>query len=141
MAACEHCGSTDVIDSAPGCPRCGAPNCCQPCCRVSTIEKLEAENARLQSDNEALRLNCPNPWCPECKAECTVTDEDHCWVVCGPDVVWPESKHIEENARLREALKEALAALEEQHRDGTIMPSGITALRRAQVLLGSGSGG
>lgn len=40
---CEHCGSNRIYHGPPDCPMCGAPNCCQTCCK---IDSLLAENAK-----------------------------------------------------------------------------------------------
>lgn len=45
--ACEHCGSKRIVNSRPGCLHCGAPNCCQTCCEVATLESDLAQ-ARAQ---------------------------------------------------------------------------------------------
>lgn len=38
MNHCEHCGSYRIIND--GCPRCGAPVCCQTCCQNDIIDDL-----------------------------------------------------------------------------------------------------
>lgn len=44
---CEACGAS--VSSYPnGCPGCGAPQCCQPCCDK---ENLEARIRKMESDN------------------------------------------------------------------------------------------
>ena len=35
---CEHCGGTRFWNGPPECPRCGAPQCCQTCCRITALE-------------------------------------------------------------------------------------------------------
>lgn len=46
---CEHCGSDHIYHGPPDCPSCGAPNCCQPCCRITTLEKeRDALQSKLQ---------------------------------------------------------------------------------------------
>ena len=35
---CEHCGSDKMYSGPPDCPDCGAPNCCQTCCKITTLE-------------------------------------------------------------------------------------------------------
>lgn len=37
--SCEHCGSTLIYYGPPNCPSCGAPNCCQTCCKLTSLEQ------------------------------------------------------------------------------------------------------
>ena len=34
---CEHCGSDRIYSGPPDCPGCGAPVCCQVCCKENTL--------------------------------------------------------------------------------------------------------
>lgn len=43
---CEHCGSDRIYHGPPDCPMCGAPNCCQTCCKITTLENTLAERDR-----------------------------------------------------------------------------------------------
>lgn len=48
---CEHCGSDRIYHGPPVCPGCGAPNCCQTCCKVATLEKeLATAKAELETE-------------------------------------------------------------------------------------------
>jgi hypothetical protein len=42
---CEHCGSDKIYHGPPDCPSCGAPNCCQICCKINTLE-MQLEKAK-----------------------------------------------------------------------------------------------
>jgi chromosome segregation ATPase len=45
---CEHCGSNRMYFGPPNCPYCGAPNCCQTCCKITRLEsQLTAAQAGL----------------------------------------------------------------------------------------------
>jgi len=48
---CEHCGSDHMI--LMGCPRCGAPQCCDQCCQITTltdrVERLQSDLTRQES--------------------------------------------------------------------------------------------
>lgn len=60
---------------------------------------------------DALKENCPYPWCPECKIECRAVDEDGCCSSCGVDTVWTEASDVplrKENARLRNIVERAI---------------------------------
>lgn len=35
---CEHCGSDKIYVGPPNCPGCGAPVCCQICCKINNLE-------------------------------------------------------------------------------------------------------
>lgn len=50
---CEHCGSDRIYHGPPDCPDCGAPNCCQICCQLTTSEN---ERYRLGVENAELKL-------------------------------------------------------------------------------------
>jgi hypothetical protein len=45
---CEHCGSTRI--NLSGCVRCGAPQCCDQCCQITS---LELERDRFQKELES----------------------------------------------------------------------------------------
>jgi hypothetical protein len=36
---CEHCGGTNIYSGPPDCPRCGAPVCCEDCCKKDFEER------------------------------------------------------------------------------------------------------
>ena len=59
---CEHCGSDKIYSGPPDCPDCGAPNCCQTCCKIATQEMRieELEKDRRISDG------LPHPWYGPC---------------------------------------------------------------------------
>jgi hypothetical protein len=45
---CEHCGSDRLVDK---CGRCGAPQCCDVCCQISTLQlQLQLERAKKNED-------------------------------------------------------------------------------------------
>lgn len=48
---CRHCGSDRIYSGPPDCPTCGAPNCCQTCCKITALElrlsALEADRGEL----------------------------------------------------------------------------------------------
>lgn len=48
---CETCGSR-LYSGPPDCYYCGAPNCCQSCCRISTIQRLCNELLQLINQYE-----------------------------------------------------------------------------------------
>ena len=48
---CEHCGFDTIYSGPPDCPDCGAPNCCQFCCRGTTIEQLRRRVEELEHSN------------------------------------------------------------------------------------------
>ena len=54
---CDDCGAT-VSDHRNGCPTCGAPVCCQQCCKIAyykaRAQAAEAECDRLLEGNTAL---------------------------------------------------------------------------------------
>jgi hypothetical protein len=45
---CDNCGDT-LYHGPPDCPRCGAPNCCQRCCKEAEMEAV-AENVTRDRD-------------------------------------------------------------------------------------------
>ena len=51
---CEHCGSDKIYSGPPDCPDCGAPNCCQTCCKIATqemrIEEMEETDRKLRHE-------------------------------------------------------------------------------------------
>lgn len=57
---CEHCGSNRIYHGPPDCPTCGAPNCCQTCCK---IDSLLAENAKKDERIRELEAEARQfPW-------------------------------------------------------------------------------
>lgn len=51
---CEHCGSNHI--RLNGCPRCGAPQCCDNCCQITTLEqKLTTTHNALREDRKLLQ--------------------------------------------------------------------------------------
>jgi hypothetical protein len=53
---CEHCGSDRLILRAPGCPMCGAPQCCTSCCTLSRTEaERDAAIARAEKVEHSQR--------------------------------------------------------------------------------------
>lgn len=51
LQVCDHCGGTRFAPSPPGCPRCGAPQCCINCCNMDELErKLAASKAKLKEE-------------------------------------------------------------------------------------------
>ena len=49
---CDHCGA-DIIDN---CPRCGAPQCCPQCCRITELEaQLEDRDMLYEAGIKAAR--------------------------------------------------------------------------------------
>jgi hypothetical protein len=78
------------------------------------LHRLNLYLDKLEAENEALKINRASDapenssimcsWCPTCKVECKSTDEDHCCVSCGVDVVWPTVEHIKERDQLLERL-------------------------------------
>lgn len=61
---CDICGSNRLINYAPGCPRCGAPNCCDTCCKTAVLEsKLDtSERQRDAATARAERLSRRLKW-------------------------------------------------------------------------------
>ena len=51
---CDVCGSDQIYHGPPDCPMCGAPNCCQECCRQMTLE-LERDRLRAK---ESASIKC-----------------------------------------------------------------------------------
>lgn len=50
MPRCENCGSDKMVLFAPGCFRCGSPNCCQQCCQITTLtQKLELAEKEVEA--------------------------------------------------------------------------------------------
>lgn len=55
---CEHCGSDRLWMEPLPCPRCGAPQCCIPCCEKGMLELVSPSDysrakADLEGGNEA----------------------------------------------------------------------------------------
>lgn len=53
---CEHCGSDKIYNGPPDCPTCGAPNCCQTCCQLTTTEN-ERDQLRAELETATNLLN------------------------------------------------------------------------------------
>jgi hypothetical protein len=68
------------------------------------ILDLLAHVEELEAENEALKLNCPYPYCPECECEVRTCDEDGCCNSCGTDPIWPTAEHVAEIAKLRNQI-------------------------------------
>jgi hypothetical protein len=50
---CEHCGSDHLVDN---CLRCGAPQCCDVCCLITTLQfENSAQAKRIEELEEGLR--------------------------------------------------------------------------------------
>lgn len=56
---CEHCGSDRIYHGPPDCPTCGAPNCCQTCCQITTLEQ---ERDQLQEQLEKAESKADDEW-------------------------------------------------------------------------------
>lgn len=53
---CEHCGSDRIYSGPPDCPGCGAPNCCQTCCKTAELEnRIDRLQSELRIKEGALR--------------------------------------------------------------------------------------
>ena len=50
---CSHCDCDKIYSGPPDCPRCGAPVCCEICCKEQAlkdrIEQLEATIKRIEA--------------------------------------------------------------------------------------------
>jgi hypothetical protein len=66
---CEHCGSNRIYSGPPACPMCGAPICCQTCCKITTLEndllRATAQQSEDRKTIEGLRrtismMNAPD---------------------------------------------------------------------------------
>jgi hypothetical protein len=54
---CEYCGCDKIYSGPPDCPRCGAPVCCEVCCREETMKQcIEALEAQLKASQESDEL-------------------------------------------------------------------------------------
>jgi len=64
---CEHCGGTTMVRN---CIRCGAPLCCDTCCRIETARMIQEEGAasKLAPGWEDL-LRCMSEPIPQTKGE------------------------------------------------------------------------
>lgn len=54
---CEHCGAKSS-DYPSGCPTCGAPQCCEPCCK-----RQQAEDERDAARTELAAVKARYTWC------------------------------------------------------------------------------
>jgi hypothetical protein len=56
---CEYCGCDKIYSGPPDCPRCGAPVCCEVCCREETIKQcikeLKARQTYLPKITDEIR--------------------------------------------------------------------------------------
>jgi hypothetical protein len=53
MQRCEHCGSDRIYYGPPDCPSCGAPNCCQMCCKIASLElQLDESKQTIKKLND-----------------------------------------------------------------------------------------
>jgi hypothetical protein len=47
---CEHCGCDKIYSGPPDCSRCGAPVCCEICCKEQALnDHIEALQAKLDA--------------------------------------------------------------------------------------------
>ena len=58
---CEHCGCDKIYSGPPDCPRCGAPNCCEVCCREQELNDRIAELERQIADVQELLFGTDEP--------------------------------------------------------------------------------
>lgn len=57
---CEHCGSDRIYSGPPDCPGCGAPVCCQVCCKENTLTmERDALRERVAVLQEQLDIQTP----------------------------------------------------------------------------------
>ena len=66
-AKCEHCSSSQIVDD---CGRCGAPVCCQVCCRMAELDtRAEVAGARVKELEEQQR---PRTWAEKPKDDAKI---------------------------------------------------------------------
>ena len=76
---------------------------------LAEIDRLKAKLARFTQTRDALRINFPQFYCPDCETDTIHADEDGCCATCGCDLIEPISGR--EACHTKAALAQALDRL------------------------------
>jgi len=65
---CEHCGCDRIYSGPPDCPRCGAPVCCEICCKEQALkDRIKALEAALEQEKKYDIEKQRDLWADNCK--------------------------------------------------------------------------